>query len=416
MAKNMEKEKSDTLFIIFGGILLSFFTYTSILNQMQSGGDYYSHTYSFLPLFAKGSLLRGWMTVPYCMWHLTIIFLNRVLLIPIECSAAYTGCLYTLFAYFVICWMIRKVTEAAGSTESDTRTGFIAFGMCMAQPFYFHWLDAGGRYYGPFSMNPIESPTYICMRGFSLVCFCLVCDIWGRQKNENYHGIFFRVENGLKRYYIYLAVMLFLSAMAKPTFAEMFIPAVGFIMLGEWLTRIKRKDNSAKSYFQHCLTTLLCAVPTLLYILLQFLAYFIWGGSYGGEGGTVGITKWLEVWHMFTENVALSVVLGLAFPLFMILINGAYFVKSDCGRLSLVAYGIAFLEAALLGETGAKIAHGNFLWPMMSGMLLVFVTSLMRLLVLERTEATTKGRRIVLAFAWFLFCIHILYGFLYVVM
>lgn len=217
----------------------------------------------------------------------------------------------------------------------------------------------------------------------------------------------------MKKYYIYLAVALFLSTLAKPTFAEMFIPAVGVVMLVEWIVRIRRGDGSGAVYFRHCLHMLLCAVPALLYILLQFFAYFIWGGSYGGDGSLI-ITRWLEVWYLGTENVGLSVALGMAFPLFMVLINGEYFIKSDWGRLGLAGYGVGFLEAALLGEGGGKLAHSDFLWPMMSGMLIMFVVSMMRLLVLERTQADTRGRRLALWAAWFLFCIHVLYGLLYI--
>lgn len=404
----MKKEKNDFLVVFIFGILLCYFSYTYVLRDLEGiYSDYNGHTYVYLPMFTTENWVEGWMMVPYCMWHLVTLFFNKILFVPIQSAAAYTTSVFILFAYIVMYWMIRRVTEAAGSIDSSLRAAVISFGVCVLRAFSFYWLDEDAKY----SMNPIYNPTYMCMRGFSLLCFCLLCDIWGRQKDENYRGIFFRVEKGLKRYYIYLAIMLFLSAMAKPTFAEMFIPAVAFLMLGELLTRLRRRDGSAAPYFRHCVNTLLCAVPTLLYILLQFLVYFIWGGSYGGEEGLV-VTKWLEVWRMYTQNVGLSILCSMAFPLFMLLIDGAYFVKSDWGRLALAGYLMGFLEAALLGEGGEKLGHGDFLWPMMSGLLLMFIVSLMRLLVLERTQADTRGKRILLAGAWFLFCIHVLYGIL----
>ncbi len=402
----MKKEKSDLLIVLVFGIVLSYFTYVYVTGNIHGTySDYNGHAYVYLPMFTKETWVEGWMMVPYCMWHLMTLFFNKLLLIPLESAAAYTTCLFSLFAYLTAYWMVRRVTEAAGSTDSSARAAMIAFGLCVVQAFHFYWLDENAK----FSMNPLYNPTYMCMRGFSLLCFCLVCDIWGRQKDENYRGIFFRVERGLKRYYIYLTIALFLSAMAKPTFAEMFIPAVGLVMLGELVTRLVRKDGSAAPYFRQCVTTLLCAVPTLLYILMQFLVYFIWGGSYGGGEGLV-LTKWLEVWRMFTQNGGLSVACSMAFPLFMLLIDGRWFVKNDWGRLALTGYLVGFLEAALLGEGGEKLTHGDFLWPMMSGILLMFTASLMRLLVLERTQADTRGKKILLAAAWFLFCIHVLYG------
>lgn len=410
----MAKEKDDRLGVIVFGVILSYLTYIYVLKELNGiYADYNGHTYVFLPMYTKETWFNGWISVPYCMWHMTTLFINRVLHVPLESAAAACGCLYTLFAYVVLYWMIGRITTAAGRPEHPLRAAFIAFGMCVLQGFYFSWLDAGGRFLGIYSMNPVHNPTYTCMKGFSLLSLCLIWDIWGAQKKEGYQGIFFRVEKGLKKYYICLAVMLFLSTLAKPTFAEMFIPAVGLVMLAEWISRIRRKDGSAAPYFRHCLlNTFWCAVPALLYILLQFLAYFIWRRDYGGDGSVI-LTKWLEVWGIYTDNVALSVLLGMAFPLFLVLINGDYFVKSDCGRLALAGYGVGFLEAAVLGEAGTKLTHANFLWPMMSGMLLMFVTAMMRLLVLERTQAETRGKRALLTAAWVLFCIHVLYGLLY---
>lgn len=409
----MEQKKRENLIVIFLSILLCYLTYLVVMSELpQTLADYNGHTYVYLPMFNKETWIQGWKTVPYCMWHLSVLGLNRLLHIPLEASVAYVSCFFCLFSYFVIYWAIGRYTASVGSRESEARAALISFGLCVVQALYFYWLDAGNRFLGPYSMNPIHNPTHMSVRAFSVICFCLVYDIWGRQKDENYRGVFFKVENGLKKYYIYLAVVLLLSTMAKPTFAEMFIPAVAFLMLWEWIKRIRKKDGSAPGYFKHCLHMLLCAVPALAYILLQFLAYFIWGGSYGADGGFI-ITKWLEVWSMYTENVVLSIALGMAFPLFMVLIDVRFFLENDLGRLALAGYGVGFLEAALFGEGGGKLSHGDFIWPMMSGMLLMWIASTMRLLALERTQADTKGKRLLLNIAWFLFCIHVLYGLLY---
>ena len=410
----MKKERNDYLIIFGWGILLCYLTHVYVMRELTEGlGDYGGHAYTLLSAFNRQTWLEGWMSVPYCMWHLLTLFFHNILLIPVEYSASYSACVFTLFTFLVFYWMFRKVTAYAGSADSPVRSAAAAFGMCLAQPFYFEWLDLGKRYLGTFSPNPIYSPTYVCARGFGLLCLCLVCDIWGIQKDGNYRGIFFPVEKGVRRYYIWLAVMLFLSVMAKPTFAEMFVPAAALIMLWELVLRLLRKDGSAAPYFRYCLTTFFCALPALLCILLQFAVYSLLGGNYGGESSFL-LTGWLEVWRMFTQNVGLSAAMGLVFPLFVILINPGYFIKNDMGRLALAGYGVGFLEAALLGESEGRMGHANFMWPMMSGMLLLFTVAMLRLLVLERTQAGTKGRRGLLAAAWFLFCIHVLYGVLFI--
>lgn len=405
-----EKSRRGDFIVILVGIMLSYFIYLVVLRALPSeSSDYNGHLYTYLALFKKGSWIEGWMMVPYCMWHLSVLLLNRLLHIPLEVSAAYVTSFFHLFAYFVTYWMIRRYTEAKGFVISSGKASLIAFGLSVAQSLYFYWLDAGERFLGTFSMNPLHNPSHMTVRPFILLSFCLVCDIWGRQKDSSYKGIFFRVEQGLKKYYIYLAVVLFLSAAAKPVFAEMFIPSVGLLMLAEWILRIRRKDGSSAPYFRECLRMLLCAAPTLAYILLQFLAYFIWGGSYGADGSLV-FTEWMEVWHMFSDNVILSIALGMAFPLFLALINGRFFLKDDMGKLALLGYLIGVLEAAILGEGGSKLSHGDFLWPMMCGMQLMWIAALLRLLVLEHAQTDTRAKRILVDLAWGLFCIHIVCG------
>ena len=403
----MKKNRNDLLCILIFITLLSYFNYIYVMAALPDHlSDYNAHTYIWLPLFTRQTFWEGLLTVPYCAWPLLTLFLHKILLIPVEVSAAYSTCAYAVFTYVVFYWMLQKIQLRFGLEENNVKMAFVAFCLCIAHPLSAFWLDSSA-----YSMNALHSPTYICVRGFSLLCFCLVCDIWGKQKTPEYRGIFFPVENGLKKYYVYLAFFLFLSAMAKPTFAEAFIPAVALCMLVTWILRIRRRDGSAKPYFRHCLYTFYCAVPTLIYIFAQFAAYFLLDDSYR-DGGSLIITKFLEVWKMFSENVVLSIVFSLALPLFMLLIDPAHFFKTDMGRLSLVCLVIGFFEAAFLGEDGPKLSHGNFMWPIMSAMLLVYTVSTLRLIVLEKKQNDTTTKTVLLSIAWLLFCLHALAGIL----
>lgn len=410
----MKSKKRENLSAIVLAIVLCFLTYMVIMTELPKVlSDYNGHTYVYLPMFTSGNWVQGWKTVPYCMWHLIVLGLNGIIHIPLEVAVAYSSCFFVLLSYFVIYWMILRYSASFGSEENTVKAAFVAFGFCVVQALYFFWLDAGNRFLGSYSMNPIHNPTHMSVRPFSLLCFCLVYDIWRKQKDSSYTGVFFDMKNGMRKPYIYLAVVLLLSSAAKPTFAEMFIPAVGIIMLYRWVSMLIKKDTMAKAYFKHCLHMFLCAIPALLYILLQFLAYFIWGGSYGADGGFM-ITKWLEVWSMYTENVILSIALGLAFPLFIMFIDVRFFLEDELGKLALTGYVIGFLEAALLGEGGQKLSHADFLWPMMSGMLLMFTAALLHLLALERTQNDTTRKCISIDIGWFLFCAHVFCGLLYI--
>ena len=409
----MKQMKRDHLVAIVLAILLAYLMYYNVIKALPALlSDYNGHTYVYLPLFTGGDWTLGWKTVPYCLWHLSVLGLYHILRIPLEVSSAYMTIFFYLLGFFVAYWIILRFTAYWGKEESTTRAAFIAFGLSVLQPIYIYWMDLGDRFLGSYSMNPIHNPTQMSMRPFAMLCFCFVYDIWNKQQDENYQGIFINMEKGLKRAYICLSVALLLSAMTKPTFAEMFVPAVGLIMLIQWIARIVRKDGSASAYFKHCLHMFYCAIPGLAYVLLAFLGYFIWGGSYGADGGFM-ITKWLEVWSMFTENVTLSILLGMAFPLFLILIDVRFFLKDSMGRLALVGYIIGFFEAALLGEGGSKLSHGDFIWPMMAGMLLMFMASTLHLLALERTQVDTRLKRILIDIAWAIFWLHVFFGLLY---
>lgn len=407
-------EKKDNLAAIVLAILLSYLTYLVIQAQLPlTLADYNGHTYVYIPLLTGDDWIKGWMAVPYCMWHLVVLGLHYILHIPMNIAVAYTSIIFSLLSFLIMYWMFLKFSSYHGHEMDRTKAAFLAFALSVSQALYFDWLDAGGRFLGMFSMNPIHNPTQMAVRPFSLLCFCLVCDIWNKQEDETYTGIFFSTENGLKRLYIYLAAALFLSALAKPTFAEMFIPAVGIIMLVKWVSRIRKKNGSAAAYFQHCLKMLYCAIPALAFILVAYWAYSVLGGSYGADGSFM-ITKWLEVWKLYTENVILSVGLGMTFPLFMILIDARFWGKDNMGRLALTGYVVSFLEAALLGESGGKFAYANFIWPMMSGMMFMWTASTLRLLKLERGHVDTLLKRVLIDTAWMVFCLHVLCGLFYI--
>lgn len=409
-----KSEKGDNLVAILLAILLAYLTYLVIQAQLPlTFADYNGHTYVYLPLFTEDNWMKGWMAVPYCMWHLGVLALHNIFYIPMNVAAAYMSIVFSMLSFGIMYWMVLKFTSYENMEISRAKAAFLAFALSVSQALYFDWLDAGDRFLGMFSMNPIHNPTQMAVRPFALLCLCLVYDIWNKQENDSYTGTFFNTKKGLKRPYIYLAVALLLSAMAKPTFAEMFVPAVGILMLIKWISLLWKKDRGAKGYFKQCLQMLYCAIPALTFILIAFSAYFIFGGSYGGEGSLV-ITKWLEVWKLFSENVILSIGLGMAFPLFMFLIDSRFFLKDNMGKLALTGYIVSFFEAALLGEGGGKLDHADFIWPMMSGMMLMWTASTLHLLKLEKVHGDTRVKRVLIDVAWVIFCLHVLCGLFYI--
>ncbi len=409
----VEKKKNIAVIAMYAAMLgfLTYFVSMSELNNSLS--DFSGHVYTYIPRLKGSSGLDGWMAVPYFMWHFVVIAIESFTPVPIKAAAAFACCIFALFSFYVLYWMTDRASQYYRLEYSDAKKGFVAFALSIIQPAYMYWFDTGNQYLGQFSMNPMHNPTHMCVKPFSLLCFCFTYDILQKYCDAEHKGLFVDVTKGLKKPYVLLSVTLLLSCMAKPTFAEMFIPAVGLFMLFEWIKRLALKDSTAKEYFSKCLTMLLVSTPALAYILIQFLAYFIWGGSYGTEESSLAITEWMQVWRMYSENVAVSILLGMGFPLLIVALNGTYFIKNTMGRLALIGYAVGLLEGALLSESGPKITHGDFLWPMMSGMTLLWVVAVLRFLVLEEKQCRTKLQQIIIHAAWFVFCMYVLFGIMY---
>lgn len=409
----MTRKNEQTARTAIFAAVLAFITYDSTVEAISAAGsDYFAHVYDWIPLLMGLRGSDGWMTIPYFLWHLPVIALSSLTPIPVEAAAAYVSCFFVILSFYVIYWMLDRIELYYGLDDRMMLKSFLAFALCMVQPLYMYWFDAYSQYLGQFSINTWHNPTQMCVKPFSLLCFCLVSDILQKIQKPSAPSLFFRIKGSTRKAYIGLAVTLFFSCMAKPTFAEMFIPAVAILMLIEWCRRIFKKDGTARSYFRHCLAMLLAAAPSLACILVQFIAYFIYGSRDGGASSSVILTEWMQVWKLYSDNVAFSILLGMAFPLFILLINGSWFVKNIPGRLALTGYTVGLLEAGFLGEK-YRFGDGNFLWPMMSGMTLLWITAAMRFFILERTQQNTRLQRFLLSVAWGIFLLHFLFGFLF---
>ena len=104
----------------------------------------------------------------------------------------------------------------------------------------------------------------------------------------------------------------------------------------------------------------------------------------------------------------------MAFPLLLLLVDGSFFMKDNLGILAYAGYAVGFLEAGLFGEEGSKMSYANFIWPMMCGMMLVWVAAMLRFLVLENNSNNHTKQRIVIDLGWLLFGFHVLCGLLYI--
>lgn len=398
-------------------VVLMYITYFYVMTEIRGIGDYRDHVYVYPALLSWQSLLSGWSTIPHCLWHLLVKLVACIPAVPIEAAGAYvsaalSGATYLLIAYLLTCVFNHFAKETESGKRNTIVASILSFCLCIIEPIGIYWFSAENQYLGQFSLNPMHNPTHMCTKPFAVLCFMLAVDLLGLLKDSSYKGIFFDTEKGAKRLFVLLSVSLFFSAVAKPTFAEMFIPTVAILMLIEWIERLVKKDD-AKPYFISCLWMLLAAAPAILYGLLSTIGYFLFGGSYGVSETHLVVTGFMESWKLLSDNIIASILLSMGFPLLMIWLDAKYYVTSTFGRIGVLGYVIGMLESSLLGES-TKLSQGNMMWPMMSGMLLLWIVCSARLVVLERNkQSLSKFVNVMLQIAWGLFTLYVLSGTFY---
>lgn len=403
-----------TAITAFLSVFVMYITFFFVQEELKNvTGDYAGHLYEYLPLLSGESFLKGWMAVPYCMWHLLVKLVYATPAIPLEAAAGYVSAAFAGFSFYVTYYFLSRIAKSENLEANAVKISLLTFALSIVEPVCVYWFSAQNQYLGQFSINPMHNPTHMCVKPFCILAMMLVYDLWEKIDDDEYKGVFFDVSEGTKKAFIGLSVVLLLSTFAKPTFAEMFIPTVAFMMLFLWIKKLVSKDGSAKEYFGNCLYMLYAALPALLFILIQALAYFAWGGSYGVESTKVEITSFLEVWKMFSDNIIASVFMGIGFPLIMLLVDGYFFKTNRLGQMSVWGYVIGFIEAALLGEA-TKLGHGDFLWPLMSGMTLIWYVCVARLMVVDEREAAAKWINVLRQVAWCVFSLFVLFGALYI--
>ncbi len=291
---------------------------------------------------------------------------------------------YYVDKYVRICWKWNKVSAIFSTV--------LTFSMLFVSMLFLDLSNASidYRYRGVFSPNPFHNATYLATRPFSIVCFFMMAELL-----ETYE------EKVAKKKYIIFSLFCLLTTMAKPSFALGFVVTVALILI---YRMIKKRFCNLKMTL--CLA--LCAVPALFALLYQYKGVFT-GTNAGGEDTGIGF-GWLTAWSTMEQPILLSIVLGLAFPMVVLIFQWKE-VKSNTGyRLALLYLAVNLLMLTCLYEKGFRMAHVNFAWGYMHAMSFVFITSVLVLL-----KATIKKRQnsVVLAAQWALYLWHLVCGVVY---
>ena len=284
----------------------------------------------------------------------------------------------------------------AGTAKRGIISTLLAFSLLFVSMLYpltylgrYYGLGEGFlyRYLGTFTPNPYHNATYLAARPFSILAFLLFADILTFYEKE---------DKWFHSKYLSFSLFLFLATLAKPSFTLVLVSTAGVIMLWRLL---HCRFQKIKAFFQIGIWF----IPTFLVLLYQFGSVFR-PGSDTGKGIGFGF---LTAWSTLTDNVPRCILLGMAFPLTVLLFGLLQRQLPGLLKFSWQFFLAALLMLAFLYEKGYRLFHVNFAWGYMYGLFFSYTVSL---IVLVKNTLQRGQPRWQLTGQWLIYGLHLICG------
>lgn len=238
-------------------------------------------------------------------------------------------------------------------------------------------------YLGNGSPNPWHNPTYLFLRPFALLLLFYVLEkyVLFSSKVTPFENISF-------------ALIGALTMWAKPSFLMSFWPVISLFVSYKVITR--------KIHYYYLLNLFLLIIPSIIVLYLINLKVFE-----NAESSNKVAISYLEVWSYYSNNIFLSILLLILFPIYVLIIS----IKKDFNNQDLVIWAnfiLSLLYFMFLSETGDRKYDGNFSWTYLFASFLLFIFSIQKLFL-------HKSNKLKFNFGVFLFLIHLISGIYYFV-
>lgn len=205
------------------------------------------------------------------------------------------------------------------------------------------------RYLGVFTPNPWHNPTYSFGRYFSILAFFQFVNLLGPGERATAGRL------------AALAVFTALSAWGKPSFLIGFLPAAVGVLGWAWLRRWLEPGQA--------LLRAAALLPGVL--VLAWIDHKVFASATATDRVILAPG---QGWGLYTPNFAMSIALGMLFPLYVLVAR-----LRDLSRTMLTAsltWAASCGAFLLLAESGIRAGHANFAWCYMSGMFFMHLAAI----------------------------------------
>lgn len=400
----MKKRVNDGIvFVILCGI---FFTFYYVFAKYGIGyHDFRAHAIFAGELMKLGSesiqsfieTTNNSHILAYPGWHICFLaaasvlaFINSVIGGMVSDLSIYALAVAVVNTLLLLCtfFLIRNIFMRRVPLQSYRRGTILAAVMLFVGPLYIPGIFEG-YYLGPRTGNIWHNPTYLIIKPMAVLIFFLYADIFEEHAENNK-----RKEN---KKLILGGVLLCVSAILKPSFFQMFLPALFVFCLFEL---IQKKGKN----FWFLVKNGFSVVPVTIIAICQMI--ILGGSSGGGSGISIGF---LRVWGARTSYWYIALILSLAFPIYILIMNRKKMLTHYWGKLGIVSLISGMFQYMFLYVTKAPEA-GDFGWGFALSIFLIFVVSV---ICLEkwRCEAGIVSWKVKCAYV--LLCLHFLFGIIY---
>ena len=369
-----------SIFHIFAVLFIVAVSFILTMKHMQLyESDIYWHTQQ---AYTISSIKSVFNTISYPLYHVFVSFFNKIMRIPLDYCAAIVVSVCNLLTYCITFFYLDFICRMKDVRIRECSVCLTLLIM-LVQAIYIPWFNKN-VYLGQGSINIYHNPTYIVVKPIGIILFLLVHYIY--VKNEK--CIVFKKE------WWFLAGMMVLSNLAKPSFFYVFIPGLGLYML------IDMCISGCKKFNSHIQIVCAC-IPAAAVALFQAKASL-----------TTGIeVEWMGVWKLLSPNPYISILLFIAFPLYVILLSAQLW--DDGTKISLSVCVAGILEAAVLAEKEERKWHGNFFWGYYLGGALLWLEAIKIFILWHVENKINRKTYIKLIGGWILLILHVFSGIRY---
>lgn len=350
------------------------------------------HLLKEMPFSEFMSSVQYSRVISYPVWHLLINLFEplvelacNVFRIPLQknlLTIAIVTTLFILLTFYILVFIFQNTLKVKNQTIISY---CISAAVLFVNPYYVPFINKE-YYLGQFFANVWHNPTTIAVKPIGLICFILFFYLI-ENKNET---------KKIKLLLLYFSCFLVLSAFVKPTFFQIFVPAVFLYCVLEFIY------TKGKSVLFNCKVGL-AVFPVSIIAILQIIMLF------GGEGGGIGVGVFLT-WNSWSNHLLGSMLVSILFPIYVIAINYKTIFNKKYVLFSIILFMTALIQFIMFYDI-TDIKAGNFVWGMHLATFYLFITSIMLLWDYRKINGCNSKVRI----GYALFTGHVCCGLLYFV-